>query len=277
MVSVKVITDQLNENILPTKTENLIRRLLGQRRTITRKQALLLQNIIDDAARELRIDPTIPKLQRWANINITATATAAGYVEQFGNNISKMFNFGIEFTNKTPSNTARLFTETVRQNSMKYVTRMGEDLKGRMGTILQNGLRNELTPYQISENMQRELNITKARADTIARTETMRAANQGSYIQALREGMEYFTVDSRAEACTICRKEYTGRVFQMSESEMLPPLHPSCACLPVYHRYGEDAERDAQARKEFNDRRRDEITSMGHKIPADGTGDISRD
>jgi SPP1 gp7 family putative phage head morphogenesis protein len=228
MPSVEIITQQLQRGGLDASTENQIKNLLGNAQTITARQFQILQGIIDQNIREIAIRNTYPQLNKYGTINIFNTPTAQAELTAYQRNINQMFNFGMEFTNKTPSSTARSFTEAIRQNSMKYVTNMGEDLKTRMGNILSNGRRNQLMPDEISRNLQRELRISKNRAEMICRTETMRAANYGSYSRAMRQGKKYFIIDSRAEACKLCRNTYNGEIFRIDELEMLPPLHPRC-------------------------------------------------
>lgn len=300
MVKVGVFTDQLQNNTLPRATEIRIKKLIGNARTVTKQQAKILQDIIDEALKEIsRIQPPLKpgvsiknisldygsqavqtklaQLNIQSSINITTTPISNQKLLKYQDNINKMFNFGIQYSNKTPSATVKQLQETVKQSSMEYITKLGEDYKKRAGKIVADGLRNKTMPSEISKQLSNELNITRARADTIARTETMRAANLGSYSQAKRDGMTHYIIDNRAEACKYCQRSVAGRVFSIEDTSFIPPLHPNCACIPVYFRDKLEAQGWADRLSGEKQVIRDRIEKGGTKIKPDGTSSHSND
>jgi SPP1 gp7 family putative phage head morphogenesis protein len=273
-VNTSVITDQLKQKGLDPKTEAKIKQLLGKAKSITQKQALILQSIIDDAIREISATTDPLKLAKYGSINIFQTPTATTALISYAENITTIFNFGIQFSNKTPSTVVKSLEEAVKQSSMDKITKMGNDLKTKAGDILANGIKNELPTNQISKQLQHELQISKARANSIVRTETMRAAHAGSYGQAKRDGMNYYIVDPRAEACNKCHKFYLGRVFAIEDSSGMPPFHINCACIPVYFRTMEEAQGYADNISSEVAQKRQDLTDKGLYLPPDGTGPL---
>ena len=212
MVDVKVFTDQLDEKHLDAKTEAKIRKLLKNAKTITQQQALILQKIIDGELSNLSKAKTVEQLNILSQVNIFTTTTAAEALVAYQNNISKMFQFGLKFSNKTPSSTVKLMEEGVKQSTMTWITKLGDDMKTRAGQIVADSIGKSIPVNDIVANLEKELQVTRARANSIARTETMRAAHAGSYGQAIRDGKQYYIIDSRAEACKICKRKFTDEV-----------------------------------------------------------------
>jgi SPP1 gp7 family putative phage head morphogenesis protein len=74
------------------------------------------------------------------------------------------------------------------------------------------------------------------RAQMIARTETMKAVNEGTkrrYQEIGIEKMDWLTaLDERT--CPICRK-YDGKITPSQTDGVFPPAHPNCRCAVVAH------------------------------------------
>lgn len=270
-VGVQVFKDQLDEKKLDAATEKRIKKLLGNAKTITVQQAGIIQGLIDDAIR-LFTDKSLLELSVSIGANPFTTSKANEALLVYQNNIERMFKYGIGFSSKTPSSVVLQLQESVKQSSMQYITKMGEDFKRRAGQIVSDGLSKQLSPSDISAALKRELDITRARANTIARTETMRAAHTGSLGQAKRDGKQYYIIDSRAEACKRCIKQYKGRVFNIDDLSMFPPLHPNCACIPVYFNTEEEANRWAERVSNDIDKQIQQLESEGKTVNPDGTG-----
>jgi len=270
MVDVKVFTDQFGE--VDKATEKRIKKLLRNAKTISQQQANILQSIIDDAQRELDKLKTVDEVTIFTRRNIFLTAAALDMLALYQNNNGKMFKYGTQFTNQKPSGTVRLLEESVKQSTSAFVTKMGDDIRTKASKIVSDGIGKRLSSNDISAQLKKELDITRARANTIARTEAMRAAHAGSYAQALREGKQFFIVDSRAEACIICKRQYLGKIFDITETRMMPPLHPNCACIPIYFDNTADAQRWADKIGFDIERQVAAIEKQGKTINKDGTG-----
>jgi SPP1 gp7 family putative phage head morphogenesis protein len=270
MVDTKVFTDMFGK--IDKKTEAKIKKLLKNSKTITQLQAKTLQSIIDDALRSVGKIASVEQAAIFASVNIFQTSKATEKLIPYQDNMGKMFRFGVSFTSKEPSNTVLQLEESVKQSTQRYITKLGEDLKTRAGEIVADGIKFNIPPNDIVANLEDQLKISRARANTIARTETMRSAHAGSYAQALREGKKYFIVDSRAEACALCKREYLGEIFDMTETKMMPPLHPNCACIPIYFVDFDDAARWATKIGYDIEKQIKQLTDKGLTVKKDGTG-----
>jgi SPP1 gp7 family putative phage head morphogenesis protein len=270
MVDVKVFTDMYGK--IDKKTEAKIKKFLGNAKNITQLQAKTLQSIINDALRSIGKITTIEEAAIFASVNVFQTSKATEKLIPYQDNMGKMFRFGVKFTSKEPSATVLQLEESVKQSTARYITKLGEDLKTRAGEIVSDGVKFNIPSNDIVANLEKELNISRARANSIARTETMRAAHAGSYAQAIREGKSFFIVDSRAEACILCKKKYMGQIFDITESREMPPLHPNCACIPLYFNDFDDAARWATKIGYDIEKQVAMLEQKGKIIKKDGTG-----
>lgn len=272
MVDVKVITDQLDEKHLDAKTEAKIRKLLKNAKIITEKQAKILQKIIDDQLKLIGTASTVDQLLIMTSVNPMTTAAASTALVEWQNNIGKMFQFGTKFSNKVQSDTVKLLEDGVKQSTMKWITNMGEDMKTRAGQIVSDGIGKSIPTNDIVAKLEQELKIDRPRANSIARTETMRAAHAGSYAQAIRDGKNYYIVDSRAEACKFCKKQYRDQVYDITDPGPMPPFHPNCACIPIYFDDFDEAVRWATKIGVDIDKQVKQLEDKGLKVKPDGTG-----
>lgn len=160
----------------------------------------------------------------------------------------------------------------VNENSMKYVTKLGDDIKLQMTNILKDSLIKGETSNVAVNRMSNVIKDNAYRARTIVRTETMRAANSAAYAQALNDGQKYYIVDSRAEACIFCKKNYDGRIFPIGDGKGMPPLHPNCACIAVFFDNEENAKIWAGKLSEDVAKQIAALEQKGLKVNPDGTG-----
>ena len=272
MVDVKVFTDQLDEKHLDAKTEARIRKLLKNAKIITEKQALILQKIIDGQLKLIGTATTVDQLLIMSTVNPMTTTAAAEALVEWQMNIGKMFTMGTKFSNKIQSDTVKLLEEGVQQSTMKWITNMGEDMKTRAGQIVSDGIGKSIPPNDVAAKLEQELKITRARANSIARTETMRAAHAGSYAQAIRDGKKYYIIDSRAEACKICKKKFTEEIYDITDPGPMPPAHPNCACIPLYFYEFDEAARWATKISSDIQKQVKVLEDQGKVIKPDGTG-----
>lgn len=134
--------------------------------------------------------------------------------------------------------TAELVKGVISENTMHYVTRMGDDMKNNLRKIAVDSYNQGLAPQQLVKRLQEEVRgLSKTRAKAIARTETMRANNLSNYVNAkLNMGAKSYKVISANDCCDKCDQLYkNGSVwFNINDTDNLPPLHPNCRCVAVY-------------------------------------------
>jgi len=91
--------------------------------------------------------------------------------------------------------------------------------------------------WAISEMINNVDGMTRERAESIARTETVRARNQAELVKAKNTGKEYFIVISAKDCCDKCYNTYNGKVFSVHKDiDKLPPLHKKCKCTSSFFR-----------------------------------------
>jgi len=71
--------------------------------------------------------------------------------------------------------------------------------------------------------------LHKYRTEMIARTESMRATNEGNLIGYKEAGYKTVRWSANVDACPLCDAE-SGHVYTIEESRGMLPAHPSCRC-----------------------------------------------
>jgi SPP1 gp7 family putative phage head morphogenesis protein len=143
-----------------------------------------------------------------------------------------------KFKGLAQGGTAELVKGVISENTMHYVTNMGEDMKNNLRKIVVDSYNKNLSPLEISKRLQKEVaGLSKVRAKVIARTETMRANNLSNYTNAkLNMGAKSYKVISAPGCCHRCEEIYkNGSVwFDIDDMTYFPPLHPNCRCVGAY-------------------------------------------
>jgi hypothetical protein len=125
---------------------------------------------------------------------------------------------------------------------------------------VKDGYDNNLSQDEIAANISNRIGVIKnKRARAIARTEIARTATISDYVINKERGATGFYVECRNTACPVCKnawhrgwseesdgsfapsdtsaggKGWIGdRIFSMSDTKMLPPIHPNCSCVPYF-------------------------------------------
>ena len=210
-----------------------------------------------------------------ANLNMFTREKYTDKMSMYMQNTTKAALDGLNFFKDTSAleyATKQQIVSLINDNSMKYVTKLGDDIKLEMSKVLKDAVVKGETANDTVTKLQGVMNSNAARARTIVRTETMRAANSAGYAQAISEGKRYYIVDSRAEACRVCKKKFTGEVFDIEDSDPMPPLHPNCACVPMFFDDLTDATRWATKISNDIDKQVKQLEDKGLTVNPDGTG-----
>jgi len=192
-------------------------------------------------------------------------------LNQFKQNIGTAFEIGLQGGTTAPGGVTSIIQTTMIDSVMNYVTRMDTSLKQELGQILAEGYIQKRMPVETVRLMTEKVGISKARAGMIARTETMRSSNIANWAQA-KTNAQYFIVDHRAAACKHCIKLFSNNIFRIDETRYIPPIHPNCACVPIFFHEKEDAVEYVGRVHERNNIERQLLIDQGFKLPDDGTG-----
>jgi len=121
---------------------------------------------------------------------------------------------------------------------------------------LTDGLVAGASPRAVARDMVRNVDkMTRTRALTIARTETIRAHAEGQLDALEQLGVKEIGVAVEWEVtgddrvCPLC-EPMQGTVFKIEESRNLIPRHPNCRCAFVPANVGEDKSRQKRSKAE---------------------------
>lgn len=138
---------------------------------------------------------------------------------------------------------------TIENQVGELIKDVGDDIRESVRDIVKDGYDNNLSQDEIAENISNRVSAIKGRrARAIARTEIARTATISDYVINAERGATHFYVECRNTACPVCKanwlknpdKEATGKglmgdkTYSMSDTAMLPPIHPNCRCVPYF-------------------------------------------
>ena len=205
--------------------------------------------------------------------NIFNTKEGQVTMQTFNGLIQQAFINGIKYQGGAKTTLTTQYSEVLSDTAASFVTKLGETLKTETLALIQSGTADPDKQFSdIVKDVQELLDNKTYEATRIVRTETMRAANSAGYAQAISEGKRYYIVDSRAEACRVCKKKFTGEVFDIEDSDPMPPLHPNCACVPMFFDDLTDATRWATKISNDIDKQVKQLEDKGLTVNPDGTG-----
>lgn len=132
----------------------------------------------------------------------------------------------------------------IQKFSFDNVKGLEKDIKDGLRRSLRLGLMNQESIPQLKQRIKDVMDISIERAELIARTESVRAFNMGSFQGAKNSGLSLIKEWSAADderTCKVCGYLDGKRVgmnehFVDSEGDtyFLSPAHPRCRCRVIY-------------------------------------------
>lgn len=120
-------------------------------------------------------------------------------------------------------------TVSAASQAKGYLRRHGEKFAASAAEVVAQGIAEGRPTDAMVQDMRSRLSVTKARAETIVRTESLRAYNDASdkyyAAQGIDQVMYYATADDRS--CDICAPR-AGKIYRRQDIRV--PLHPRCRC-----------------------------------------------
>lgn len=120
-----------------------------------------------------------------------------------------------------------------------------EDMSVRMSRTLVDGLVQGQNPREIARGLDDDLDLGRGRAETIARTEIIRAHAEGTLdafedlgVEEVGVAVEWSTADDE-RVCPLC-ESLEGVVLKLDEARGMLPRHPACRCSWIPSNVGED-------------------------------------
>lgn len=165
--------------------------------------------------------------------------------------LQKRYNRGLEEVdsilsppqNVLPNEAAISFVSKYAFDNIKD---MNDDLASRLRKELTEALLNQESAASIKKRLISALDISKARAATIARTESHRAYNMGKLEAAKQSGLKlkktWTNPDPQSEVCRALSGHSVsvdGKFKWHGEEFFAPPAHPNCRSTLVFEQVGE--------------------------------------
>lgn len=128
--------------------------------------------------------------------------------------------------------------ELLTNRSSSDMEGMGAATTARMGRIVAEGIAAGKHPYEIADDLDGELDIGLARAQTIARTEVVRAHSEGQLDSFEALGVDGVEVEAEWRTASddrVCEQcsDMEGEVFSVADARGMIPVHPNCRCAFV--------------------------------------------
>ena len=209
----------------------------------TRKMQALMKDVRGNVVRLTRnskdLDEWNEKLAPYTASNCFVTGAHADQVREIVNQISGV----VDQTSLPSGANAEIVKGTMAEACMTMVTNVGEDIKTELQKIAVESYNARNSPQQTAELIGQKIDsLSKSRCQAIARTETCRAANIANYLNAKEMGAKSYSVICNEGCCEYCQDEYGtdesggvgDTVYDIEDTDNLPPLHPNCRCTPVW-------------------------------------------
>jgi hypothetical protein len=209
----------------------------------TKRMRQLMRDVRANVERRTRnsqdLDAWMENLSGYVGNNCFSTGIHATDALDIVNQIAGV----VDQTSLPAGSNAEILKGTMAEKCYTMVTNVGEDIKNELRQIAVNGYNDRLTPQQLAKEMGNKIeSLDKARCQAIARTETCRAANIGNYINAREMGAKSYSVICNDGCCEYCQEAYgtdeSGgvgeEIFDIEDTDSLPPFHPNCRCTPVW-------------------------------------------
>ncbi len=151
------------------------------------------------------------------------------------------------------------------RDGWERLRRHSEDFRGRAGAIVEQGLIQGWGPAKVADLLRSELAVTKSKAESIARTETLSALNDAAQQRYQQNGIEGVQVICTiGDVCKFCVARNT-QVYPVGKIRV--PFHVRCRCilLPWKPGWQEKGLTDDAFIKEYQDQRLKDLDKLGGK------------
>ena len=209
----------------------------------TKRMKALMDDVRRDVMRRTSnakdLDEWMEKLSPYVANNCFNTGIHAAKALEIVQQISGI----VDQTSLPSGSNAEIVKGTMSEACYTMITNVGEDIKTEMQRIAVESYNQKNTPQETAKMLGDKIDsLSRSRCQTIARTETCRAANLSNYINAKEMGARSYRVICNEGCCEYCQDEYgtdesggTGEtVYGIDEMDTMPPLHPNCRCTPVW-------------------------------------------
>lgn len=210
-----------------------IERFKRQEDVNTRKFSNMMEDIRRDVVRRTQNVKDINNWMKRLGIYTKTNILIHGKYAPRTRNIVEGIVNTVDMIKMPPGSNPEIMKGVMAESTMNYVTKLGEDMRLELKKSMVECYNKKLAPKDRAKVMSEKVtSLNKSRAQVIARTETMRAANLAHLIKARDVGAKSYTVMCSPKACPICLNFYGDgdTIFDIDDTEHYPPLHPNCRC-----------------------------------------------
>ena len=113
----------------------------------------------------------------------------------------------------------------------KYLSDLSPQKRNQLIALLKNAMKSGETIKSLSKKINNIID-DPIRSEMIARTESVRLANEGKILMAEERGiskMEFISAPEDGRLCEECKK-HDGKIYSLSQAKGMIPIHPHCRC-----------------------------------------------
>ena len=255
---------------LDPKREAKIRKYLKYLGIVSTGALVDINLILKGMTRSIGLYSTA-QIMAFGEVNMFKLPENAEHIANYTSKLEKMVQAGVKYGPGTNSATVEALSPAFVQNSLDFIYKLGDTVASDGYQIVQDAIKQGIDDQLIKQQLIDRVGQAEWEAQRVVRTEGMRVANASSFAQAKRAGQSHWIVDSRAEACELCQETYDGQVYEITDTADLPPLHPNCACIPVFYDDEAEASEGADSLGTEKEQIRENIINDGGIINKDGT------
>lgn len=121
--------------------------------------------------------------------------------------------------------------DSLKIRNLSVLKGITDDMSKDILRELSDGINAGESIPKLTKRIQDVAGVTRARAERIARTESVNAAVDACRVRYEQAGVTEFEYIAASDdrLCAICAS-YNGKIYKLTDNEHLPPIHPNCRC-----------------------------------------------
>lgn len=120
--------------------------------------------------------------------------------------------------------------------NMDYIDPIDEDTKLTIMKLLAEIVSEGRGLIEATNEIVSKTKLSYEEAEKISKNELSRIKNLGNWYIHKEKGFKYFKITKAIDACSQCHEAYDNKIFEIDQTEMLPPLHDLCTCTSIFYR-----------------------------------------
>ncbi len=151
------------------------------------------------------------------------------------------------------------------RDGFQRLRRYSDEFKDRASAVIEQGLIQGWGPAKVADILREQLKVTKSKAETLARTETLSALNDAAQQRYAQNGIEHVQwICTIGDVCKFCVAR-NAQVYPVGKVRV--PCHPRCRCvlLPYRKSWADLGLTDEATIEDYHRDRLSDLTKAGLK------------